>query len=97
MAKLIVTDGDRTWLVDLRPGESLTLGRSQDCDVVTSANRASRRHAEVVAKGDGHAVRDLGSTNGTLLNGAPFAEDVPLRDGDVIDAGGCQLVYRSQP
>ena len=45
----------------------------------------------------GHALRDLDSTNGTTVNGAPFTGDAPLADGDVIDAGGCRIEYRSRP
>lgn len=97
MPKLIVHDTDRTYLIDLRPGESLLLGRSLDCDLPLAAERASRRHAEVLACASGHALRDLDSTNGTTVNGAPFTGDAPLADGDVIDAGGCRIEYWSRP
>jgi pSer/pThr/pTyr-binding forkhead associated (FHA) protein len=97
LAKLIVTEQERAYLVDLRLGESLTLGRSTDCDLPVAAPRASRRHAEIAAQGSGHVVRDLGSTNGTTLNGAPFLGEAPLKDGDVVEAGGCRVVYRSAP
>jgi pSer/pThr/pTyr-binding forkhead associated (FHA) protein len=95
--KLVVRDTDRTYLVDLRPGESLLLGRSLDCDLPLVAQRASRRHAEILAGAAGHALRDLGSTNGTTVNGAPFTGDAALRDGDVLDMGGCRIEYRSRP
>lgn len=98
MAKLIVTDGDRTHLVDLEPGESVTLGRSHDCELAIGAPRASRRHATIrPADGGGHGVEDLGSTNGTLLNGARVAGAVRLQDRDVLDVGGCRVVYRAGP
>jgi len=95
--KLVVHDRDRTLLLDLAPGESLLVGRSHRCEVPIQAPRASRRHCEIVAREGGHAVRDLGSTNGTTLNGAPFEGDRPLADGDVIDAAGCRILYRSGP
>lgn len=97
LAKLLVKDGDHTYLVDLAEGESLVLGRSHDCDIPIEAPRASRRHAGFRADGDGHRIADLDSTNGTLLNGAPFAHDTRLADRDVIDAGGCVIVYRVDP
>ncbi|MDJ0973115.1 MAG: FHA domain-containing protein [Planctomycetota bacterium] len=99
MPKLIVQDLERTSLVDLRPGESLVIGRSHDCDIPIASNRASRRHAEIAASpnGDGHLVRDLDSTNGTLLNGAPFPDEAPVRNGDVVDVGGTLITYRSEP
>jgi pSer/pThr/pTyr-binding forkhead associated (FHA) protein len=97
MAKLLVKDGDHTYLVDLAAGESLVVGRSHDCDLPIAAPRASRRHASFEADGEGHRIADLGSTNGTLLNGAPFAHDTRLADRDVVDAGGCIVVYRVDP
>ena len=97
MPKLVVRDTDRTYLVDLRPGESLLLGRSLDCDLPLSAERASRRHAEIVAGAAGHSLRDLGSTNGTTVNGAPFTGDAALKDGDVLELGGCRIEYWSRP
>ncbi len=99
MPKLIVHDREQTSLVDLRPGERLVVGRSHDCDIPVVAPRASRRHAEIApgAGGEGHIIRDLNSTNGTLLNGAPFPEEAPLKDRDVVDVGGCRLTYRAEP
>lgn len=50
--------------------------------------RTSRQHAQVERSSDGdHVVRDLGSTNGTLLNGQRVATEQPLRDGDRIEIG----------
>ena len=97
MAKLIVRDPDQTALIDLRPDERVVVGRSHDCDLPVSAARASRRHAEIVPGANGHILRDLGSTNGTTLNGAPFPDETPLGDGDVIDVGGCLITYRAEP
>ena len=94
MAQLIVKEAEQTFLVDLAPGESLVVGRSHDCDVPVNAPRASRRHAAFLTSDDGHAISDLDSTNGTLLNGAPFQHDTPLSDGDVVDVGGCTILYR---
>ena len=94
MAKLIVKDVDHTCLVDLQPDERLVVGRSPECDLTVTAQRASRRHAELRGSGSGHLLADLGSTNGTLLNGAPVAGEAPLGDGDVVDVGGCTILYR---
>jgi pSer/pThr/pTyr-binding forkhead associated (FHA) protein len=94
---LIVKDADRTYLVDLREDESLTLGRSARSDLPLTAPRASRHHCEIRAAHGRHLLRDLGSMNGTTLNGAPFEGDVPLAEGDVVDAGGCRFVDRSTP
>lgn len=97
MPKLFIEDEDRAWVVDLRPGESVVLGRAADADLPIASPRASRRHLEVVARGPGHAVRDLGSTNGTTWNGVPLQGERPLADRDVVDAAGCRITYRSAP
>jgi pSer/pThr/pTyr-binding forkhead associated (FHA) protein len=97
MPKLIMHDDERVLLVDLRDGESVRIGRSRDCEVPIGAPRASRHHAEIVGAGGRHVLRDLGSTNGTLLGGAPFTGDAPLSDGDVIEIGGSRIVFRSRP
>lgn len=91
---LIVKDAEQTYLVDLVPGEVLVVGRGPDCGLPVTAERASRRHAEVRPRGEGHLVGDLGSTNGTLVNGATLEGERTLADGDVIDVGGSTILYR---
>ncbi|MDA1195503.1 MAG: FHA domain-containing protein [Planctomycetota bacterium] len=95
MASLIVTDARKTYLVALAPGETLVIGRAYDCDLPVTADRASRRHAEIRATGEGHEVVDLDSTNGTLVNGAPLEAARSLAEGDVVDVGGTTLRYRA--
>ena len=97
MAKLIVQESGNTCLLDLAAGETLVVGRSHDCGLPIEAPRASRRHAAFLPAGEGHRISDLDSTNGTLLNGAPFQHDTRLNDGDVVDIGGCEIVYRTLP
>jgi hypothetical protein len=53
----------------------------------------SRRHAEVLASADGWRLRDLGSANGTEINGARLIGDRLLREGDVVGLGRATLVY----
>jgi DNA-binding response OmpR family regulator len=69
------------------------LGRSADCTIVIADTRASRRHAEISGHGDGYALRDLGSTNGTLLNGQRLSAPARLRDGDVLEIAGAQFTF----
>ena len=52
----------------------------------------SRRHAELRRKGDGVFVTDLGSTNGTRVNGAPVREQL-LASGDEISVGSTRLIF----
>ena len=51
-------------------------------------SRVSREHARIEPGDDEHWVVDLGSRNGTRVNGRPVTDAVPLRDGDVLDLGG---------
>jgi pSer/pThr/pTyr-binding forkhead associated (FHA) protein len=71
---------------------SLVIGRSRSCDVTLASPDASRRHAEIVAVPSGHLVRDLGSTNGTMVNGERVDER-PLAGGDRIEIGNELLTF----
>src|SRR5262249_38709182 len=77
---LVLPGGPRILL-----GEDPTLiGRLPECAVPLSDQQVSRRHAEVRARGDGYVVTDLGSTNGTFVNGARLVGGRTLADGDEI-------------
>jgi hypothetical protein len=71
--------------------ERVVLGRSRDADVRIADLNVSRKHAEVRQRGDEYVVVDLGSTNGTLLNGKPV-ERASLKEGDVITLGSTDVV-----
>jgi sigma-B regulation protein RsbU (phosphoserine phosphatase) len=73
--------------VIIRDGESLVVGRESRCSLVIEDPRVSKRHAEIVWSDPGWTLEDLGSKNGTTVNGAPAAR-VELRDGDAISFGG---------
>lgn len=78
--------------VPLREGENL-LGRAPDVAVTIDSTRASRRHARIVVTGDRVTLEDLGSKNGTLLNGRRIDAPTPLRDGDTIEVGPVAMVF----
>jgi hypothetical protein len=71
---------------------SFVLGRSRSCDLTLTSPDASRRHAEIAAEGGRFLLRDLGSTNGTWVNGERAGERV-LESGDRIDIGGEILTF----
>jgi sigma-B regulation protein RsbU (phosphoserine phosphatase) len=75
-------------------GDRVVLGRSHDCDLILPDLLLSRRHAEVVRGPQGWLLRDLGSLNGTRLNGVRVERDEPLRDGDRIALSDWTLVFR---
>src|SRR5690606_11238159 len=73
-------------------GDALTVGRSADCDLVLGQDEVSRRHARFVRDGDRYEVYDLGSVNGTLVNGRR-ADRHDLAVGDVIAIESFQLTF----
>jgi len=91
-AELLVHDGGDVRRVALDK-ELVTIGRLPECDIVIADQSASRRHAQIRTKDGGSTVTDLGSTNGTKLNGQPV-ESRPLADGDRITVGSTVIEYR---
>ncbi len=64
--------------------DKLVIGRAPDCELVVSDRQVSRYHAQLRREAHGFVLEDLGSKNGTHLNGLPVREPVTLQDGDVI-------------
>ena len=87
-AEVVLPDGRR---VQLGSGP-LVIGRLPECGVVLSDPNVSRRHAELRRAGDSVLVTDLGSTNGTRVNGSPVREHY-LTSGDEISVGSTTLVF----
>ena len=69
----------------------LTIGRSPGCAIVIDDTYVSQQHARIFPDGDAHSLEDLGSTNGTILNGRLLTEPAVLRLGDRIQVGGTVL------
>lgn len=78
--------------VPLRPGK-VTIGRQDDCQLRIPSAQISRHHCEIVNGGAGVRIRDLGSSNGTFVNGQRV-EDAELNAGDVIAVGSMLFVVR---
>jgi hypothetical protein len=96
-ARLVQLDGDREVAAFDLDAETFRIGRDPTSDLVASSSRVSRQHARVEASGSGHVLVDLGSPNGSTVNGRPVAGREPLSHGDKIVIGGAiALVYRSQ-
>jgi hypothetical protein len=90
VGSLVLPDGNRVQLGE----ETLVLGRMSDSDIVVADPRSSRRHAEIRPAGHGFAIADLGSMNGTTVNGAAIREQ-PLQDGDEIRIGSTVLRFEA--
>ncbi|MHB1138798.1 MAG: FhaA domain-containing protein [Microthrixaceae bacterium] len=87
---LLLPTGDRVPL-----GEYVvSVGRQNDCTIVLGDPNVSRHHAEVRPSGDGFVVVDLGSTNGTKVNGARVAEQ-QLHDGDEVAFGNTVMHFQA--
>jgi pSer/pThr/pTyr-binding forkhead associated (FHA) protein len=85
------SDGQQQ-VVPLKGGKVL-VGRQDDCQIRIPSGQVSRHHCEIVSAPGGLRIRDLGSSNGTTVNGQRV-EDAPLRPGDVIAVGPMLFVVR---
>jgi pSer/pThr/pTyr-binding forkhead associated (FHA) protein len=90
VGSLVLPGGERVQLGD----EPITLGRLDECDVVLNDATVSRRHAEVHRVDDGYEVVDLGSRNGTRVNGRGVVRE-RLDDGDELSVGAVGLRFES--
>jgi hypothetical protein len=70
------------------------IGRDVRCDAMINHHSISRRHAEVVRLSEGYLFRDLGSKNGSFVNGQRVQEYL-LQDGDVVAVGDVQLNFEA--
>jgi hypothetical protein len=73
--------------------DTVTIGRLEDCDVVLKDKGASRKHAQLRLRDGSWVVTDLGSTNGTRLNGQTI-QSRDLADGDKITIGTTVIEFR---
>jgi hypothetical protein len=87
-AELVLPGGGRIH-IEATP---VVIGRMPECTVALSDPNVSRRHAEVLRVNEAFVVRDLGSTNGTKVNGAPVREQY-LQSGDNITVGSTTIVF----
>ncbi len=88
---LVITEGQlagQRWPIDQ---DVLLIGRSEACDLILPERQVSRQHARIQRKADGYYIEDLGSKNGTYLNGQAIPPFTPqrLKDGDEIALALC--------
>ena len=73
----------------------LTIGRSPDAQIVLDDSSVSREHARLEMRSGQGTISDLGSQNGTTVNGRPAEGGVLLAPGDVIELGLCSMVFHT--
>lgn len=70
---------------------ALTIGRAPDAGLIVADEFVSTHHARLTASRDGILAEDLGSTNGTNLNGRPLSRPTRVKSGDVLQMGTVKL------
>jgi DNA-binding CsgD family transcriptional regulator len=75
-------------------GDSVVLGRSTSADIVIDDDEVSRRHLELRPLKDQWTIEDLGSANGTQVNGDELMKKIVLHDGNEIRVGATTIAYR---
>ena len=88
---IVMPSGER---VALNDGRNL-IGRLSDCRIMINDGNTSRHHAEIHRSGSGFVITDLGSTNGTYLNGERLTTDRRISDGDIITVGSVNLRFEA--
>jgi DNA-binding NtrC family response regulator len=90
---LVVFDGDCAGSFVLPKNGSVTVGRGETCDLRLTDRGASRSHAKITLEGGRASVEDIGSQNGTTVNGARVTARRELASGDTIEIGAAALVF----
>ena len=91
-AHAVVYLQDHSIFVNLEPGRTVVLGRSEEADVVIDTSTVSRQHL-ALRWGDGRlTARDDGSTNGSFVDGQPLIGETTLRGGEEITIGDAVVV-----
>ena len=96
MSCLVVTSGrakGRTFKIT--PDRQAVVGRVSECDVCIADQHVSRRHCVISAGQTGYVIKDLGSANGTTLNGVRITE-APLKDGDKLTFGKVVVEFHQE-
>jgi pSer/pThr/pTyr-binding forkhead associated (FHA) protein len=92
LAKLVLAEAFKprqNILIDKNP---FVIGRGSDCDLVLDRFGISKRHARITFDGNQYLFEDLGSKNGTFVNGTRV-ESVTLQEGDLISLSGTDLIF----
>ena len=92
---LVVRNGEQTGVALDLNAKVTRLGRHPDSEINLDDITVSRRHAEIERTARGHVVRDVGSLNGTYVNGHRIDEAL-LQQGDELQVGKFRLLYHQK-
>ncbi len=92
MAKLVLSSGGSVMFQCFIDKERLVVGRDPGNQIVIDDPSVSREHAAIIAVGNDHILEDLGSANGTFVNGTRMPRRI-LQHGDVVEFGAFHLRY----
>ncbi len=96
-AYVVVANGPRKEAeLSLRGGGPVSIGRDESADLVIDDTLASRRHAVIEKHADGYYLCDLGSANGTYLNGLLHGTQARLQEGDRFRIGKTEFVFHDE-
>jgi len=87
MLKLIVLAGAKEGLEIPLKKDKFLIGRAKECALRAGSEAISRRHCAIIRRESGYTVRDLGSRNGTHVNGEKITAEVALKEGDELRVG----------
>lgn len=91
---LVIRQGPQAGMSFPLTGGEVIIGREEGIGIVLQDPESSRRHARVVMQADRYIVEDLGSTNGTFVNGVQLTGSQVLNPGDSIGIGQTALVFQ---
>ena len=95
--ELVACWTDQVTHVDLGARPSVVIGRTDGCDVVVPDGAVSRAHARLEVGAAGIMLEDLGSANGSRVDGAQITGRVPVGVGSLIEIGIARLLVRARP
>jgi predicted component of type VI protein secretion system len=93
MAMITVMLGEQTMSTHTISHHPFVAGREASCDVAIENIGVSRQHCRFVLEGDRFKVEDMGSANGTLLNGEKISGAAEIKDGDEVKIGKYRLLF----
>lgn len=95
VANVVIRQGTQAGMSFPILGNQVIIGREEGVDIVLQDPEASRRHARISWQGGRYVLEDLGSTNGTFVNGVQITTPQILRPGDSIGIGQTAMVFQS--